>query len=200
MRLVLVAHAETEWSALGRFQGNTDIPLNERGRRQAFLLQQHLAGKTFQTILASDLRRARETAEILALPGSISVRSDSRLRELHFGDWEGLTHAEIQERYPDALAAWRENPLQVSPPGGERLTDLVRRLQHFLDDLWGHSQQGTILLASHRGALRALLCLLLGLPVERHWEFHLEVASLSEVAIVADKAKLVRFNEKMVET
>ncbi|HWY85938.1 MAG TPA: alpha-ribazole phosphatase [Gemmataceae bacterium] len=198
MRLLLVSHAQTEWTDQGIFQGHTDIPLNERGRRQAHILQNHLAQEEFQAIVASDLRRATETAAILALPHGMSVATDPRLREMHFGEWEGLTYADIQQRFPTALAAWRESPLQMGPPQGEQLGDVERRLQGFVRDLGCRSQESTILLVAHRGSLRTLLCILLGLPVERHWEFRLEVASLSEVRIVAGKATLMRINE-MVE-
>jgi alpha-ribazole phosphatase len=199
MRLLLVSHAQTEWTVQGLFQGHTDIPLNECGRRQARILRDHLAREKFQVIMASDLRRARETAEILAVPHAMRVVTDPRLREMHFGEWEGLTYVEIQQKHPADLAAWQENPLQTSPPRGEHLRDLERRLQSFARDLGGHSQESTILLVAHRGSLRVLLCLLQGMPVERHWEFRLEVASLSELRIIAGKAVLVRINEMVVD-
>jgi alpha-ribazole phosphatase len=195
MRLLLVSHAQTEWTDQSIFQGHTDIPLNERGRRQAHILQNHLAQEKLQAIVASDLRRATETATILALPHGMSVVTDPRLREMNFGEWEGLTYADIQQRFPTALAAWRESPLRMGPPQGEHLGDVERRLQGFVRDLVCRSQESTILLVAHRGSLRTLLCILLGLPVERHWEFRLEVASLSEVRIVAGTATLMRINE-----
>jgi broad specificity phosphatase PhoE len=158
--------------------------------------------------VASDLRRAWETAEILALPHDLRVQKEPRLRELHFGDWEGLTYAEVRQRDPIALAVWQENPLRGSPPGGESLAGLVQRVRGFLDDIrigtvgdesplspvLGGEGRG-LLLVAHRGSLRALLCLLLGRPVERHWDFRLDVASLTEVAIVGGQGVLVRLNE-----
>ncbi len=198
MRLFLVTHGETLWTAQGRFQGHADIVLNERGLRQANALQRHLAGNTFQAIVASDLARARKMAEILALPHGLTVQIDPRLRELDFGAWEGLLYEEVQQRYPSDLAAWQANPPQVGPPGGERLTELARRLQDFLTDLANHPEDSTILVAAHRGSLRTLLCLLMGLAVTQHWEFRLEIASLSEVEIIAGKATVVRLNETMV--
>jgi broad specificity phosphatase PhoE len=209
MRLLLVPHAETEWNALGRFQGHFDTSLNERGRRQAHLLQQQMAEEPLKAIVASDLRRALETAEILAQPRGLGVQAEPRLRELHFGEWEGLTYGEVQERTPNTLADWENDPLRASPPGGERLTSLVQRLQDFLHDLTGHvppsplvsegpgvrGESSAILLVAHRGSLRVLLCLLLDRPVERHWEFRLDLASLSEVEIVAGRAVLLRLNE-----
>src|SRR5438132_1605088 len=103
MRLLLVSHAQTDWNVEGRFQGQTDIPLNSYGRLQARKLQQRLASTPLDAIVASDLSRARETAEIVAAAHGKPVRTDRRLRELHFGSWEGLTYSEIQAKYPDAL-------------------------------------------------------------------------------------------------
>jgi alpha-ribazole phosphatase len=195
MRFLLAPHGETEWNAQGRFQGHGDPPLNERGRRQAHFLQQRLADESLQAILASDLRRALETADILAAPHGLRVQAEPRLRELHFGDWEGLTYAEIQQTAGNALANWENDPLQARPPNGENLTGLAQRLQAFLADLGVHAPESTILLVAHRGSLRVLLCLLLGRPVERHWEYRLDLASVSEVKLVAGRAELIRLNE-----
>src|SRR5437868_1413233 len=104
MRILLVSHAQTDWNVQGRFQGQTDIPLNDTGRRQAQRLREHLAGTSFENVLASDLSRARETAEIVAAPHKMAVQTDCRLRELQFGKWEGMTYEEIQATYPDAWA------------------------------------------------------------------------------------------------
>jgi alpha-ribazole phosphatase len=193
MRLLLATHAETDWTAAGRFQGHTDVPLNERGRTQAAGMQRRLAHVTLDAIISSDLGRAWQTAEILAVGHGMPVVRDARLRELHFGAWEGLTYAEVQQTDPAALAAWQENA-RAALPGGESMAELVQRLQAFLRDLAGRPET-TILLVAHRGALRVLLCLLLDVPVERHWEFRLDVASLSEVAWLDGTATLVRLNE-----
>jgi alpha-ribazole phosphatase len=199
MRLFLVAHAATPWTVVRRFQGHTDIPLSETGRRQAHILQKHLARERFQAIMASDLQRAVETAEILASPHAMAVRTDPRLRELYFGAWEGLTYEEIQQRDAAALADWQKDPLGMSPPQGERLTDLADRLRFFLLELQQVPEASTILLVAHRGSLRVLICLLLGKPVAEQRDIHLEVASLSEVTVAAGQAMLVRLNETLGE-
>jgi alpha-ribazole phosphatase len=195
MRFLLVTHGQTDWTVARRYQGHTDIPLNDEGRRQALRLQRHLAGENIQAVFASDLRRAREMAETVAAPHALLVRNDRRLREMHFGAWEGLTFAEVEQRDPKGLAAWRANPLEVRPPSGELLTELAARLQEFLHGFAEHPADSKVLLVGHRGSLSTLLCLLTGIPVERHWEFGLKLASLSEVEIGADRAVLVRVNE-----
>ena len=196
MRLLLAPHAETAWNAEGRFQGHTDIPLNERGRRQ-------------RTFFKNTWRRSRSTSSWPAIcAGQWRRRKSSRCRtdcvsrpirisrELNFGDWEGLTYAEIQERDAQTLAEWENEPLHKSPPQGERLTSVAQRLQEFLHDLENHhTKDSTLLLVAHRGSLRVLLCLLLGRPVERHWEFRLDPATVSEVTMAAGRAELLRLNE-----
>jgi alpha-ribazole phosphatase len=195
MRLLLATHAETDWTIVGRFQGHTDVPLNESGRRQAAQMQRRLAAEPLDAIIASDLSRAWQTAEIVAVPHGFLPTADALLREMHFGAWEGLSYAEVQETDAAALAAWQANPLLTSPPGGEGLTELAQRLQAFLADL-ANRPEATILLVGHRGAMRVLLCLLTGVPIQRHWEFHLDVASISELDWLEGVGSLVRLNDK----
>jgi broad specificity phosphatase PhoE len=173
-RLLLVPHAETDWNAAGRFQGHADTPLNERGRRQAVLLGRRLAAERISETCASDLRRAWDTARSIATP-----RPEPRLRELNFGDWEGLTYEQVSRAHVSALAGWQEDPLRNAPPGGETLASLGSRLRSFLDEVARSASERTLLLVSHRGALRVLLCLVLGLPLTAHWRFLLQPASLS---------------------
>jgi alpha-ribazole phosphatase len=194
MRLLLVTHAETDWNAQGRFQGHAAAPLNERGRAQAAWLRERLANEALQAIIASDLPRAWQTAEIITAAHDLRIETEPRLRELHFGEWEGLTYAEVRDRQAQALADWHNVSLPASPPGGETLASLAQRLQAFLHDLREHREE-SVLLVAHRGCLRVLLCLLLGVDVQKHWEFRLGIASLSELMLATEKAEVVRLNE-----
>lgn len=105
-RVLLVRHAETEWNAEGRFQGHADPPLSEAGRQQAKDAAAGLAGR-FDGIVASDLRRASETAGIIGAELELPIELDATLREIDVGSWAGLTVAEIEGRWPGALDAWR---------------------------------------------------------------------------------------------
>jgi probable phosphoglycerate mutase len=105
-RLLLIRHAESEWNAEGRFQGQADPPLSEKGRRQAKNAASRLTGLV-DRIVASDLRRASETAGIVAAELEMSVEMDAAFREIDVGVWSGLTVAEIEEKWPGALDAWR---------------------------------------------------------------------------------------------
>lgn len=195
MRLILVRHGETAWNAQRCYQGRTDVPLNEAGRRQAAALAQRLVREEIHVVCASDLQRAWETARAIAASHGLPLCSEPRLREMSFGDWEGLTYQDIQRRYPQALIDWEADPLNSAPPGGETLAQVAARAESVLDDLFGRHQDRTVLLVTHSGLLRVLLCLVLGLAPEAHWRFRLDIASLSELHLRNENAVLVRLND-----
>jgi alpha-ribazole phosphatase len=182
-RLLIVRHGQTDWNTARRFQGQRDIPLNPAGQRQAAALAERLAGESIQAIYASDLQRAQATALAIAARHICPVTAEPRLREVDFGEWEGLTYPEIAASYPVGLAAWERNILENAPPGGESVNQLAARVQAVLDDLLGADAGETLLLVSHGGPLQVMICLLLGLPPEKYWQFHLSPASLSDISV-----------------
>ena len=105
VRLLLIRHAATAWTAQGRFQGQTDIPLSPHGRHQATALAQRLMAETLHMLYASDLLRAWETARAIAVPHALHVHAEPRLREMAFGRWEGLTYAEIEQQDAESRGA-----------------------------------------------------------------------------------------------
>ncbi|MFC0617405.1 histidine phosphatase family protein [Deinococcus budaensis] len=150
-------HGATDWNGAGRWQGWTDTPLGEVGEEQARRLGQRLAGGNPGTVYASDLRRAAETAR-LALPAA-DLTLDARLRELHFGRYEGATTVDVLHD-PD-YAAWQRDPWRLpAPGGGESLAAVAARLRAWAEELPG----GTVTAFTHGAALRALLCGLFGWP------------------------------------
>jgi alpha-ribazole phosphatase len=196
-RILLVPHAETAWNSQGRYQGQTDVPLSAVGQRQAALLGKRLAREQIAAIRASDLRRAWDTAAAIGRPHRLSIQPEPRLREMHFGAWEGLTYEEIRQAHPQALAVWEADPLHAGSPGGETLADLAARLRSLLGCLTREDEAagGAVLLVGHRGSLRVLLCLALGLVPQAHWQFRLELASVSELEIHNGSAVLARLND-----
>jgi adenosylcobinamide kinase/adenosylcobinamide-phosphate guanylyltransferase len=190
VRLLLARHGETTWNSASRYQGQTDIPLSLRGRRQAQALAARLAHEPIAAIYASDLQRAAETAGIIAAehrprgtdaaPASPTpLRLEPRLREMSFGEWEGLTYAEIERLAPEHLARWNADRLNIAPPGGETLANLSARVRAVLDEITRNHAEQTVLVVAHGGSLRALMCLALGLPASAYWQFRFENASLS---------------------
>jgi len=194
LRLLLARHGQTAWNAERRFQGQLDVPLNEAGRLQAGALARRLSAEAIDAIYASDLRRAWETAEAIAATQGLSIQPEPRLREIAFGDWEGLTTDEIEQASPGSLAAWHDDPHRAPPPGGENLDQVVRRAKVALADITASHQNETVLIVAHGGILRVLLCLALDLPPDAYWRFHFRQASLSEVAVCESGSTLNTLN------
>ncbi|MFI7433833.1 histidine phosphatase family protein [Micromonospora haikouensis] len=152
-RLIVWRHGNTDWNAASRVQGQTDIPLNDLGHEQAAAAAPLLAALRPDAIVASDLRRAADTAAALAALTGLPVRADARLRERHFGRWQGLELAEAARRYPDEHARWRAGD---PDPGAdiESLDDLGKRVGAALQDAADAAPGATIVIATHGGAAR----------------------------------------------
>lgn len=155
LAILLVRHAESTWNAEGRWQGQGDPPLSPRGVEQARALAARLASDAPTAIVASDLRRAAETARIVGDRVRLVPVLDSRLREHDVGAWSGLLHGEIASRWPDDLARFRAGDLDVRPGGGESRRELIARATDALAALRA-AHRGRLLLVSHRGWIRAV--------------------------------------------
>ena len=157
--LYLARHGETPWNADGRWQGHTDVPLSPRGRAQALALAARLRGLGLAHVRASDLARARETAEIVARALGLSeVAIDPELRERAFGVFEGLTRAECAERFPEPWARY-EADRHTTPPGAEPQLEVVERLRRALARAAAVELPAgaAMLIVGHGGALRTIL-------------------------------------------
>ena len=194
LHLILIRHGETEWNALGRYQGQTDVPLSDAGMKQADLLAERLAGRKLDAIYASDLERAMGTANPIAEKASLSVIPEPRLREMNFGVLEGLTFNEGQAKYPEMIAAWLQDYNQP-PQGGEKLIDLTARIVSFLDYLKNNHDSEVVLLVAHGGSLGELLRLALELPPQGRWYFEMGNASLSEVVLYDGHVSMKKLND-----
>lgn len=187
-RLVLVRHGLTDWNEQRRYQGQQDPALNAAGREQARRLGAFLANRglaalglgEIRTIYSSDLRRARETAELLAASlGNIPLRLTARLREMNFGRWEGLTADEISTLFPDERKAWLESPLMARPGCGESLVEVQDRMLSVLNEIATAHPGEAVLVVSHGGALKAAICGILRLDLRERFRFHLGNCSVS---------------------
>lgn len=158
MRLILIRHGETPWNASQRYQGQTDIPLNDCGREQAARLADYLLeNEALQAIYCSDLSRAAATADIVARPFNIRPIPDTRLREFCFGIWEGLTFNEIWEGCREDFEKWFNNFEEFCIPQGESFTDLSERSLQAIKDIEAR-HSGTVAVVTHGGVIKAVLC------------------------------------------
>ena len=155
-RVVAIRHGETAWNVDTRIQGHIDIPLNDTGRWQAARLGEALAGEGIAAVYTSDLQRARQTAEALAAALGLEPVDDRALRERAFGRFEGLTFAEIEQRWPDEAARWRRREPDFGPGGGESLTEFYERVVQAASSLASSHPGQTIALVAHGGVLDCL--------------------------------------------
>jgi broad specificity phosphatase PhoE len=164
-RILLARHGETEWNALGRLQGHTDIPLNEHGRTQARALAASFAGTGIAAVVTSDLARARETGEIVAAAlGLAAPVIEPGLRERRFGVFEGLTRDECATRHPEAWRAWEERT--GGPADSEPRAAAIARMADALARI-AAGGGGPALVVSHGGVMRLWLMDILGEDVRR---------------------------------
>ena len=162
-RIVLWRHGRTAWNSINRFQGQEDVPLDEVGLDQVRRAAQTLISLKPTKIVSSDLERARVTAESLATLAGLNVLTDPDLRETFAGVWQGLTRTEIIERFPQEFAAWGGDS-DIRPGGGETRLEVADRVTRAIEKaLLDIPENGTLVVASHGGALRAGLGRLLGL-------------------------------------
>ena len=171
-RLVMLRHGQTDFNLGSRMQGQLDTELSELGRAQAVAAAEVLGKLQPLRIVSSDLRRACDTAIKLGERMGLEVWVDDRLRETHLGDWQGLTHAQIDTEAPGARLAWREDATWA-PHGGESRVDVATRSLPLVAELvsgdpeWGdpsHADRPVILVA-HGGLIAALSAALLRLPI-----------------------------------
>ncbi|SEH73516.1 glucosyl-3-phosphoglycerate phosphatase (pgm family) [Mycolicibacterium rutilum] len=171
-RLVMLRHGQTEYNAGSRMQGQLDTDLTDLGKEQALAAAEVLAKRQPLVIVSSDLRRAFDTAIVLGDRSGVPVQADVRLRETHLGEWQGLTHHEVDAVAPGARMVWR-NDSRWAPPGGESRVDVASRSMPAVSELieqqtdWGAvDPDRPVVLVAHGGLIAALTAALLALPVD----------------------------------
>lgn len=199
-RFILVRHGETEWNRLFRYQGQSDIELNEPGVRQAQRVRDRLAREKIDFIYSSDMKRAVKTAEIIAKKQDTAgaICQSTLLREMDFGDFEGLDWEEMKGRYPHLLSdsqSWKNRGPDMRAPNGESISDLVDRMRQFAEGLSGHGQQETVLIVAHGGPLQVLICRLLDIGPEHWWQLRLSNASVTIMETCEQGTAMTLFND-----
>jgi broad specificity phosphatase PhoE len=184
VEIVLARHGETEWSRDRRHTGRTDIPLTDNGRRQAGMLREALAGRDFRRVLSSPLSRALETCREAGLGDRAELTGD--LCEWDYGDYEGITTAEIRTRRP-GWNLWRDGC-----PGGETAAGVGRRVDRVIDSLAGLEGDGAVF--AHGHVLRVLTARWLGLGPEAGALFKLDTGTLSVLGYERETRAITRWN------
>ncbi|MFD4368164.1 histidine phosphatase family protein [Rhodococcus sp. NPDC058521] len=168
-RLILLRHGQTEYNAGNRMQGQLDTELSDLGRAQARTAGDAMSALSPVAIVSSDLRRALDTATEVGDSAGVSVQVDERLRETCLGEWQGMTHLEVDSEFPGARARWRADATWA-PPGGESRVDVAERSRPVVEELLEKHDgwdAAPVLLVAHGGLVAALTATLLDLPVNR---------------------------------
>ncbi|MEM7555167.1 MAG: histidine phosphatase family protein [Cyanobacteria bacterium P01_A01_bin.84] len=186
VRLLLVRHGETEWNLQKRFQGATDISLNENGKQQSEKIANFLKEVSLDFATSSPLKRSVETAEmILQYHSEIELKLQEGLQEVNHGLWQGKTETEVEEEFPAIIQCWRNHPQKVQMPNGENLEQVWERIQRVWQNLIENatsSEDKLIGLVVAHGAInKALICHILGLSPESFWNFRQSNGSISVI-------------------
>jgi broad specificity phosphatase PhoE len=188
---LLLRHGQTPMSVQKRYAGRTDVPLTDAGLAQAAAAAKRLASARIDAIVASPLRRTVQTAEAVAAVTGLPVTADEGFRETDFGDWDGLTFAEVRERWPAEMAAWLADP-QVAPPGGESFAEVSERVIPALARVLAGRAGKRILVVSHVTPIKTLVAAALLAPPAALFRMHLDVAALCEIDWYADGPAVLR--------
>jgi glucosyl-3-phosphoglycerate phosphatase len=168
-RVVLLRHGRTAWNASGRFQGQLDSPLDEIGRVQVLAAAVAVAPMQPDALVTSDLERALDTAQAVSAEAGREVEIDARLREIHLGDWQGLTRPEAKERFPDEYTRWQAGE-DARRGGGETYAEVGVRAAQCVEERLDKLEPGALLLAvTHGGTARATIGTLLGMEPDTWW-------------------------------
>ncbi len=181
-RLYLIRHGETDSNKSYRFQGQTDIELNAEGKAQAELLAEHFKEIHLDKIYCSSLTRARQTAQPMAEMHNLKVETFDDIKEIAFGEWEGMTFDEINARWPGDIDAFFKNPALCHVPGGENFSAVAARVEPFFKRCLAEMDDADNAIVSHGGIIRVLLCLFLDVDLNKIWNFSVGNCSTTTLA------------------
>ena len=193
-QVILVRHGETEWNVTEVFRGRIDIGLNETGVKQAELLAEHLSEMKIDAVYSSPLRRALTTAEKIANYHKLDVVITPGLMDLDFGEWQGLSHQEVRNKYKELYAQWKSHPDRVRMPAGEGLDEVRKRAMSVVDKVIAE-YEGSVVLVSHRVVNKVLICALLGLDNSHFWHIRQDTCGMTIFTCENERFILTRHND-----
>ena len=178
-KLYLIRHGETDYNNALRFQGQTDIPLNQKGIEQAEKAADFFRDIPLQAIYTSTLIRAKTTAEIIAGVKGMVVQETDALREMSFGIWENMNSKDIQKKYAKEWKDFFASPARTTIPQGESMLDVQKRAYPTVQEILDRYPEGDVAFVAHGGIIRVLMCTMLGLDLNRAWHLHVGNASIT---------------------
>jgi broad specificity phosphatase PhoE len=196
MKIILVRHGQTQWNQVERFRGQIDVPLNETGLAQADAVSRRIAAQwTPAAIYSSSLSRAMVTAQKIAQPFGLTVTPHAGLIDINFGEWQGLSPEEAQQRWPEQVWNWIHAPQQVTIPGGEAFNIVQSRALKAVDELVINHLRETIVLVSHTVINRLILLGILGLGMDHFWTLRQDNCAINILEADPGRYVLVMMND-----
>ncbi len=199
--IILIRHGETEWNAVKRLQGHLDIALNAEGERQAAALGRALLNEHLDVVVSSDLQRARQTAQAIAMPRGMEIELDSGLRERCYGAFEGVLYSDIAGRFPEAYAAWQAREIDARFPEGERKAETLRefyeRAVSTIIRLASHYQNRKIALVTHGGVLECAYRAATGVGLLSPRDFDIFNASINRIVCNGAELQVAEWSNVM---
>jgi len=194
--LILVRHGDTVAGSRQRYWGRTDVALSEEGLRQAERVAARLGAEPLAAVYASDLTRAHQSAEIIAAPHGLPVTACPELREIDFGEIEGLTFGEAEARFPEVTRRWAAREPNLAFPGGEDVNSFSRRVGTFKSRLNAHADGQTLAVVAHSGTLRNLTTQFMGLDGGHRWQFRLDLGAICILETFQNGAVMDLWNDR----
>ena len=195
MKFYLLRHGETQWNHLGKFQGFTDIPLNDRGLAQARDSARAAADWQLTALYASTLTRTMQVADELRQTTNAPLHPTPGLRELNLGDLEGVTGAEMRANWPQIYETWRTNPADVVMPHGESLSQLQTRAWNVIQQIeTAHPHDAAIAIVSHNFTIRTIISAILDIPLYNFHRMSLGLGALSIFESDPHGRRLITYN------
>jgi broad specificity phosphatase PhoE len=193
--LFLIRHGETTWNIRKLIQGSENPSLSELGIKQAEMLAERFASTPVDAIYASDLKRAAQTAEIIAEKKGLPVHFREGLRELCFGEWEGKPFSEVMNGYHSFLEFWSKNDCGSSVRDAESMAQCLRRSVPVLEEIVKNHEDGKVILVAHGVVNSFLLSHVLGLDIENFWKFQFGNTSVSRVVFLNGSSRVTLLND-----
>ncbi len=190
--LILIRHGETDYNRDNRFLGHTDIGINETGRKQAGRLKEVLAGEEIHEVYCSDLKRCRETAEIINFEQEIEFSKN--LREMNFGEWEGKMWKEVLASGRDEFASWRDDWINRPVPGGESFRDMSRNVISEIERI--KKSSGKKAVVTHGGCIRTIIGHYLMDSLDKSWHFQVDNGTICRICFSNEYIIIKSLNEK----
>jgi alpha-ribazole phosphatase len=200
LNLYLVRHAETQWNEEAKYIGSTDLNLSEKGQYHAKLLARWFKERNLDFLISSAMKRARQTAKLLAQDHQLKMEVDERLNEVDFGLWEGLTHSQIQNLHPEILNKWIEDPSRQPIPQGESWPAFCKRVSSFFKQIFDRyaspsSNSVTGVIVTHGGVIKVAIGNLLSIPAARYWQICQDKGAINLICYEDGRIRLALLND-----